>query len=443
MLLAEIVFASRLLGLVAGEQQIDVQVDAAVHSIEVQRDGVTVAALHKVPWSAVVDFGPELAPHEVTVIGFDRAGNELGRDSQAVNVARPHAEIGVLLDRDANGQTIAAVRWNHFAQQYPRSVVVKLDRRVIRKGSTFTTFPLGVVDMSKIHVVDVEVAFPDGVRARKEVAFGGSAGYSEQVPSEMTPVGVRLRKGEGETTIDCLRVGDQSLPAVKVERGEGVALFILNGGRGVLKRVDAPEYRGVGLYGLHDADIAIMNPVAEVIESPTSVTRIYNSQSVKGGTQRVLATTSTPQGMAQITDAVGAAALRALQGGQRRVVVVVIGNAPAPDMSVHAPGSMRRYLERIGVPLRVWSLVGARPDLAETWGEVRDISTTADLLAATEDLRRELDSQRIAWVPLAPLHAVRVVADADCAYEPLAGAGYKLKSSDDGLTPLDRAASAR
>src|SRR5688572_8092247 len=244
MLLAEIVFASRLLGLVAGEQQIDVQVDAAVHSIEVQRDGVTVAALHKVPWSAVVNFGPELAPHEVTVVAFDRAGNELGRDTQAVNVARPPAEIGVLLDRDAKGQLIAAVRWNHFAQQYPSSIIVKLDGRVIRKGSTFTTFPLGVVD--------VEVAFPDRVRSRKEVVFGGIAGYSEQVPSEMTPVGVRLLKGEGETTTNCLRVGSQSLPAVKVERGEGLALFVLNGGRGILKRLDTPEHRGVGLFGLHD-----------------------------------------------------------------------------------------------------------------------------------------------------------------------------------------------
>jgi hypothetical protein len=302
---------------------------------------------------------------------------------------------------------------------------------------------LGAVDLSKIHVVDVEVAFPDGVRSRKEVVFGGSAGYSEQVPSEMTPVGVRQRKAEGDATTNCLRAGSQSLPAVKVERGEGVALFILNGGRGVLKRLDTPEYRGVGLFDLRDAEIAIMNPVAEVIESPTSVTRIFNSQSVKGGTQRVLSTTSTPEGAAQITDAVGAAALRALQRGQRRVVVVVIGNAPALDMSVHAPNVMRRYLERVGVPLRVWSLAGPRPDLVETWGEVRDISTTADLLAATEDLRRELDSQRIAWVPVAPLRAVGVVANTDCAYEPLAGAGYRLTPLANGLTPSDRAASAR
>ena len=125
-----------------------------------------------------------------------------------------------------------------------------------------------------------------------------------------------------------------------------------------------------------------------------------------------------------------------LRGGQRRVIVVVLGDAPARDRSLHSPAVIRRYLERVGVPLRVWSLTGPRPDLVDTWGEVRDVSTAAGLLAATDDLRRELDSQRVAWMPVAPLDAFRVIANADCAYEPLAGAGYVL-------TPSDRAASAR
>ena len=436
MLLAEIVFASRLLGLVTGEQQIDVQVDPAVQRLEVQRDGATVATLHRVPWSAVVNFGPELAPHELTVVAFDRDGNELARDTQAVNVARPYAEIGVLLDRDPEGQTIASVRWTHYAQRYPSNVTVKLDGRAIRKDATFTTFPLGVIDMTKIHVVDVEVTFPDSVRARKEVVFGGSAGYSETVPSELTAIGVRQRKAEGKsTTTGCLSVGSQEFPAVKVERGEGEALFILNGGRGALKGLDAPEPRG-NLFALPDAEITVMNPVAEVIQRPGNLTRLFNSLSLKGGTRRVLATTATPEGRAQIADAVGAAALRALQGGHRRVVIVVLGSTPAPDASEHSPAVIRRYLQRVGVPLRVWSLTGPRPDLAETWGEVRDVSTQAELVKATEDLRQELDSQRVAWVPVAPLNAVRVTANADCAYEPLAGAGYPL-------TPVDRAASAR
>lgn len=426
MLLAEIVFASRLLGLVAGAQLIDVQVDSGVDHVQMLRNGAAVATLRKVPGSVVVDFGPDLEPHELTAIAFDRDGNELGRDIQAVNVARPLAEVGVLLNRDAKGQLVATVRWNHFAQGYPNSIVVKLDGRVIRKDATFTTFPLGPVDMMKIHVVDVEMTFPDRVRTRKEIAFGGSAGYSEMVPSEMTPVAVRQRKAEKDSSTDCLGLGSDTFPAVKIERGEGQALFILNGGRGILKGLDAPEPRG-NLFTLNDSETVVMNPVAEVIARPGATTRLFNSQTLNGGTRRVVATTSTPTtGPAQIADAAGAAALRALQGGLRRVVVIVIGSDPAADASVHPPAAMRRYLERVGVPLRVWSLTGPRPDLMETWGEVRDVSTQAYLTAATEDLRKELDSQRVAWVPVGPLNAVRLTASADCAYEPLAGAGYLL-----------------
>lgn len=108
---------------------------------------------------------------------------------------------------------------------------------------------------------------------------------------------------------------------------------------------------------------------------------------------------------------------------------------------MHSPAVIRRYLERIGVPLRVWSLTGPRPDLAATWGEARDVSTSAALLAATEDLRKELESQRVAWLPVAPLDAFRVVTSADCAYAPLAGSGYALPTSNTS-TPLDRATPA-
>jgi hypothetical protein len=235
------------------------------------------------------------------------------------------------------------------------------------------------------------------------------------------------------------------LPPVTIERGDGAVLFVLNGGRGVMRDLEGPEHRGDARFAIPDAELDIVNPVAEAIELPGSVTRLFNSQTMTGrrGTRRVLAKAGTPQGPAQIVDAVGAAALRALRGGTRRVVVVVIGSAPAPDLSVHRPDVMRRYLARVGVPLRVWSLTGPRPDLIETWGEVRDVSTAAQLLAATEDLRQELASQRVAWLPVATVDAYRVVASKDCAYEPLAGAGYALKSSDHRLTPSDRAASAR
>jgi hypothetical protein len=422
MLLAEIVFATRLLGLVAGEQKIDVQVDATVKSVEVLRDGERVVLLHEPPWRSVIQFGPELMPHDLTVIAFDGEGRELGRDMQAVNVTRPAAELGVLLDRDATGNVTATIKWNHFANRDPVTLLVKLDGQIVRKRSLAQSkVPLGVVDSSTVHVLGVEALFPDRVRSRKEIVFGG--GFSEQMPAELTPVVVRQSKETSNPRAACFVAEGRALPEATVEPGVGSALFIMNGGAG-LKRMTMPETRGGGLFALHNADIDIVNPVAEAIVRPHGVTRLFNTDTMDGnrGTQRVVLLARTPDANAQITDAVGAAALRALRGGRRRVIVLILGVSPATDLSVHKPAIMRRYLERVGVPFRVWSLTGPRPDLAETWGPVRDVSSSAGLLSATEDLRKELDSQRIAWLPVAPLEAFRVSASADCAFEPLATA---------------------
>lgn len=421
MLLAEIIFASRILGLVAGAQQIDIQADAEVRSVEVRRDGESVALLRAAPWSTRINFGPELAPHELTVVAFDAEGREIGRDTQAVNVARPQAELGVLLDRDAAGNITATVRWSHFTHRDPTSLIVKLDGRVISKGRAVSVIPLGIVDAAAIHVLGVDARFPDRVQSRKEIVFGG--GFSEQMPAELTPVGVRQRTKTPDGVATCFRVGGASLPATTIEKGDGTALFILNGGFGLARRIDLPEHRGQDLFTLHDAEIQIVNPVPQLMQRTGGQTSIFDTRPVDGanGTRRLLMRAQTPRGTVRIADAVAAPALRLLRGGHRRVIVVVLGDSPAKDQSAHSPGIVRRYVERVGVPLRVWSLTGPRPDLVNTWGPVSDVSSSTALLKATEDLRQELDSQRIAWLPVQPLDAYRVIANADCAYTPLAG----------------------
>lgn len=420
MLLAEIVFASRILGLAAGEQNIAVQVDAEVRKVEVRRDGERVAVMQAPPWRTVVDLGPELTPQELTVVAFDANGHERGRDTQTINVAHPAAELGILIDRDASDRVTANIRWSHFAHEDPIRVVVKLDGRQVGKGKVTSKFPLGKVDASQLHVLGVEVTFREGIRSRKEIVFGG--GYSEQLPAELTPVVVRQRGKGPDAPATCFRSEGRTLSKATIEQGSGAALFILNGTRGMTSRNAMPEHRVPLLYRIHNAEIRIVHPVAKVIQHPAGATRLFDSSVIDGvnGTDRLLKVARTPLGIARIADAIGSAALRALRGGQRRVVVLVIGHDPAVDHSINSPAVIRRYLQRVGVPLRVWSLTGPRPDLADTWGEVRDVSNAADLIAATEDLRQELDSQRLAWLPVAPLDAFKVSATEDCAYTPLA-----------------------
>ena len=109
-------------------------------------------------------------------------------------------------------------------------------------------------------------------------------------------------------------------------------------------------------------------------------------------------------------DAVAVAGVRAMEGGRRRAVILVVDQSDA-DASVYKPVPVRKYLAAIGVPLFVWSPFGPRPDLAGTWGDVVDISSPTKLEHATEALRRALDAQRIAWVAADPVMALRSIKE--------------------------------
>ena len=69
------------------------------------------------------------------------------------------------------------------------------------------------------------------------------------------------------------------------------------------------------------------------------------------------------------------------------------------DASQYSPAAVRAYLEKVRVPLFVWSLENRTADrVAAAWGSAEDISSYAKLKKAYEKLRRELDSQQLVWV---------------------------------------------
>lgn len=123
----------------------------------------------------------------------------------------------------------------------------------------------------------------------------------------------------------------------------------------------------------------------------------------------------------RMADAVAVAASESLHSGRRRMVLLVLGRED--DGSRYRPTTVRRYLQRIGVPLRVWSLTGGSAD--PEWGEVENVSAPAFLRDATDRLRRELDRQRVAWLPVTPMEALRVETAPDCAWEPLSAVGVR------------------
>lgn len=175
--LAELVFVTRLLGLMSGERTIDAKVDPAVHSVELVLDGRPVQTLRSAPWRSTIDFGPELAPHELTAVGRDAEGRELARDTQFINVPRPQAEIGVMLGRDR-----AEITWQHIGGAMPSKMQVKLGSKVL--ASTITrTVRLPELSPDALNVMSIDLEFEDGSTARRDVVFGG---FAEEVPAELT-----------------------------------------------------------------------------------------------------------------------------------------------------------------------------------------------------------------------------------------------------------------
>ena len=86
----------------------------------------------------------------------------------------------------------------------------------------------------------------------------------------------------------------------------------------------------------------------------------------------------------------------------KEVLRLWLGGAPKKRISAQLGlnvKTVRRYLEKVRVPLFVWALVDppSRPDLTR-WGAVEDIRTVARLRKAFRALEENLESQRIVWI---------------------------------------------
>ncbi len=78
-----IAFASLFLGLIVGVQPVSVLVERPVAAVRFELDGKAVGRVEKAPWTVSVDFGPELAPHELVARALDAEGKEIGFQGRA------------------------------------------------------------------------------------------------------------------------------------------------------------------------------------------------------------------------------------------------------------------------------------------------------------------------------------------------------------------------
>ncbi len=252
------------------------------------------------------------------------------------------------------------------------------------------------VDWKHPHLIAAEMKFGDGLVARREIVVGGAVADTAQ--SELTPILLTQTSPEQPLSFEnCLLMDGQPVRTAAVEKPSALVFFVRDPDRSEAVRA--------------------LDPTRQMLDSYFPRAAVVRSVPLDKDTgMRFLWPVVT-----KFADPVAVAGLRAISESRRRAVVLILSKHP--DSSGNDPRVVRRYLADIGVPFFVWSLNGPRPDVSDSWGEVEDVSSFSLLEAAAAKLRDNLAAQRIAWVDVDPLKALRLRADSRCGVTTVARSG--------------------
>ena len=391
------------------------------------------------PWSVRVDLGKELIPRELAAVALDSHGNEIARTSQILNLPRTIAEVEIVLATEKDGQVVAQLVGRHRLHRHPRRATISVDGAKVRIDRDFRA-RLPRLDWSHTHVISAQMRFDDGQVARRETVING--GFADSVSSQLTPVVVAGDPNAGPQSLaGCFSIDGTPVRTSAVEKTNALVILVkdpdatddIHQMQNVMPLIaparDSRKLRN-WLKLDRDTTLRILWPIVErYIAAGEPTYDLFNQSEDISASQagipwlmsRQCTPPPDPLELRRFADAVAVAGVTALHEHRRRAVVLLPGSAP--DESFNKPAAVRRYLERIGVPLFVWSLDGPRPDLADTWGAVEDISTVEKVAEAVAKLDRTLLAQRVAWIAADPLSSLHVEAAGRCGVTPLATMG--------------------
>lgn len=395
-----VAFVSVFLGLMAGPRAVEVAVGEPVAQVEVLLDGAAVGVLAGEPWSLEVDFGAELAPHQLVAVARDLGGRELGRAEQWINLPRRAAEAQILLESEGGGSPrTARLVWSAALRGDPQEISVTFDGEPLVVADP-RRIPLPEYDPRGIHVLRAELRFPEAGEAVAEAAFGGVFGVEvttemqalavaleedvqlppaaelsgwlerrgapldvrvvESGPAEVVLV-VDLAAGEALRQLARSNVVRHSTPTRRPKSDPNLPGFTPQ--RGPRRWRVATTHRVPIPPGLHPDDrLRCVRPVPGVGSEPRDPYTIFPVVGPltvdDGGIFEIMTRAAgSAQGAdaQRLADAVAIAGIQAYASHRRRIVVLVVGNDPV-DGSRFALPAVRRYLSRLRVPLQVWSI---------------------------------------------------------------------------------------
>ncbi len=410
-----IAFTTLFLGLILGVRPVELTVGDGVTAVEILLNGRQVAVLTEAPWRVDCDFGDELAPQELVAVARDAGGREIDRVRRWINMPQPPAQVTVVLDGGGDAPRVARLAWESRIGDRPRAMKVSFDgvplavedpRRIV----------LPPHDERQLHFLRAELEFSDQVASVAEVTFGGT--YSDQVSTELSAVPVLTRKkkfSKPEAFAGLLRVDGEPLQVVAVDKGPALAVIVPDHASfeavDQLSRIMDVAHRPLQHRALllreyaalhRDQSVRFIWPIAERQGNERRAFDLFPPSALYdeevGGLYYLLSLGSLrpAEGEQRLADAVAVAGLHAAEQRQRRAVVLLLGSDGEADPSQLTPRLARGYLERLRVPLYVWSFV--RPSGPSPWGDVEVITRLDDLRAAADKLAKALDRQRLVWL---------------------------------------------
>lgn len=417
-----IAFVTLFLGLVVGEQTVELIVAPHVQSVEILLDRQPVGVLTEPPWRMSIDLGPELIPHLLVAVARDNEGRELTRVSQWINLARDPFEIDLSLRPTPEGLNEIDLAWESALGSGLTSMRISIDDQVLPLTQDGRA-SLPALDPDVPHLLRVEASLGERRLSAVELLSLSSSTGVTQAELTAVPIISSRRRPPGLSWLDGrLRARGQPIRIHGLERREADLVLVVDQlAKSLLVRslVHATELKlddlpepgqqpgkdWEGAYLAHDRHLLIVGPRPLVNQGlKTSFGLFQVSQPIaplRGPLPLVAASARVPEsdeplGPQCLADAVAVAGRTAASRFHRRAVLLIL-SPYATDESRLSPAQARRYLESLHVPLIIWC-VGCPARHDQPWGDVVDIGARGQLNRAIRALEKQLDRQTIVWL---------------------------------------------
>lgn len=398
---------------------VEVMGTGPIAEVAFELDGREVVRLFERPYRQPVDFGDEYAPHELAARAYDAKGKEIAFTRQWINLPRAAAEVEILIEKDASGKPAAAkLAWASRLGPHPSKVSLTLDGDdlVLDEHRRAALPPL---DLSGPHVLTADVEFSDDLRGRADMVLGG--GRADETGTELTAVPVVGASGDAPTVKSLegrFSADGKPLHVTTVAREPALVLMVRD------EHLDDSELRSVFLSlamgsgsqrlrsfqwstRMSKSDrLEVVWPIPRQVPDRDAWNVLFETVRLDGPSPSFFDAVVGMHGpdhapsLRRYADATAVAGVRAAASGSRRAVVLLLTGSDL-DFSARSAESVRHYLERIHVPLHVWSLGEIKPPLrlpASVWGDYEDVSSPTKLHAAVDRLLDDLDRQSVVWL---------------------------------------------